>query len=93
VLTFFQCVAEAVAEKGIRELVEMVPGGGYAYHVATAVWEKYRRRKRDAEQRAEIQRLAQLSFDEARKEGMEAARQAIPSAPVQTGVAEERPPQ
>ena len=31
---FFRCVAEAIVAKGVRGLLEMVPGGGFIYDVA-----------------------------------------------------------
>jgi hypothetical protein len=65
-LDFLKCVAESVVEKGVRGLAEMVPGGVYAYDVAAGAWQKYRERKKDAEIRAEIQELAQASFEDAR---------------------------
>jgi hypothetical protein len=36
-LVFFRCIAEAIAEKGVRGLAGMVPGGPYACDVAGAV--------------------------------------------------------
>ncbi len=59
---FFRCVAEAVMEKGVRGLAEMVPGGAFACDVAAAAWKKYRDRKNVAEIRAEVQELAQANF-------------------------------
>lgn len=44
---FFQYVAEAVAEQGIKGLVEDVPGGKYAYGVGERVVKKYRDRRRE----------------------------------------------
>ncbi|MBA4066368.1 MAG: hypothetical protein C0501_22175 [Isosphaera sp.] len=82
-LVFFRCVAEAVAEKGVRGLAEMVPGGPYACEVAAAALKKYRDRRRDAEIRAEIQQLAQANFEEARRAGAEAAKAAVPDAPIE----------
>src|SRR5262245_27573462 len=82
-IAFFRCVVEAVVEKGARGLVELVPGGGYACDVAAAAWKKYHERKKDAEVRAEIQQLAQATFDDARKAAAEAVKQGAPTATVE----------
>jgi len=80
---FFKSVAEAIVEKGVRGLVDLVPGGAYACDVAGIAWKKYREKKKDAEQRVEIQQLAQASFDEARKAAIEAVKVAAPDATVE----------
>lgn len=36
----------------------MIPGGKFAYAVASAAWTKYREKKKDAEALAEVQKLA-----------------------------------
>jgi hypothetical protein len=66
-LAFLRCVAEAVVENGVRGIAGMVPGGSYAYDVARSVWEKYRQRRNEAEIRADVQALAQTSFEQARE--------------------------
>ena len=71
---FLQCVAEAVAEKGIRGLAEFVPGGGAMFDVAKVAWEKYRKCCKDAKQREEIQQLAQINFEEAKAAAVAAAK-------------------
>ena len=63
---FFKCVAEAVVEKGAKGLAEMIPGRQFAVGVAEAAWKRYRERKRDAELRAEVQQMANATFDEAK---------------------------
>ena len=77
---FFKCVAEAVVEKGAKGLAGMVPGGAFAVGVAEAAWKKYRDRKRDAELRAEIQSMANATFEQAKAAAAEAAREAMPAA-------------
>jgi serine/threonine protein kinase len=74
---FLKCVAEAIAENGIKGLAQLVPGGGFIYTVAQAAFNKYRQKKNDAEVRAEIQQLALASFEEARDAAVEAARAAV----------------
>ncbi|WP_439625449.1 protein kinase domain-containing protein [Gemmata sp.] len=84
-LAFFHCVAEAVAEHGFRGLAEMVPGGGYAADVASSVWKKYRERRKDAEIREDIQQLARMSFEQARRAAEAVARGAAsgPDSPIE----------
>jgi hypothetical protein len=77
---FLRCVAEAVAENGLRGLVELAPGGKYLCAVAASAWKKYRERKKDAELRAEIQRLAAASGEEARKIAREVAQEVAAKA-------------
>jgi|GEM_PF-3410482 len=77
-IAFFRCVAEAVAEHGLRGLAEMVPGGPFALAVATSAWKKYRERKKEAEVREEIQKLAQATFEEARNQAIEAVKATVP---------------
>jgi formylglycine-generating enzyme required for sulfatase activity len=72
---FFRCVAEAVAENGVRGLAEMVPGGAFAYAVAQSTWAKYRQRNREQEIRSDIRQLAAASFEQVREAAVEAARE------------------
>lgn len=72
---FLKCVAEAVAEKGLRGLAQMIPGGGAVFEIATAAWERYRLRCGEAQQRREIEQLAQASFEEAKQAAVAAAKQ------------------
>lgn len=60
-----------------------MPGGGFLVDVAKSAWKKYREKKKDAEIRAEIQQLAEASFEEARKAGAEAAREAVANGPIE----------
>ena len=76
-LGFLKCVAEAAVENGLAGLLALVPGGPYAYAVGGAALKKYRERKKDAEQRAEIQQLAEATFEQARGAAVEAVRQVL----------------
>ena len=67
-----QCVAEAVVEKGLRGLAEMVPGGGLIYDIAEGTWKRYRERCSAEEQRKEILELAQKNFDQAKQAAVDA---------------------
>src|SRR5437879_5625434 len=78
-VAFFRCIAEAVVEKGMRGLVEIIPGGAYACELAAAAWKKYRERKKDSEIREEIRELAEANFEEARNAAIEAVKAAAPS--------------
>jgi serine/threonine protein kinase len=78
---FLQCVAEAVAEHGLRGLAGVIPGGGAMFDIAAAVWQKYRERRNHAEQREEIQRLAEASNAEVKRAAEEAARKAAANQP------------
>jgi hypothetical protein len=75
---FFRCVAEAVVEKGLRGLAEMVPGGVFAFEVATAACKKYHARSKEPAIRTEIGQLAQASFDEARKSAADVVQDTVP---------------
>ena len=71
---FFRCVAEAVAEVGIRGLAEEVPGGKFFCDIAEKARDKFKHKKNDRELRVEIQHLADASYEQARQAAVEAAR-------------------
>ncbi len=71
---FFQCVTEAVAEKGIRGLAELVPGGGLMFDIAKVTWEKYRQRRQMQQIRTDVQQMAQASFEDAKQAAVEAVK-------------------
>jgi len=81
-MLFIQCVASAICEKGIKGLLEMVPGGPYIYSVAEAALKKYQERKKAAQQQEEIQQLAQKVFEQARVEGIQAGLEAVAEAKI-----------
>ena len=64
---FFQCVAEAVAEKGLRAVAEFVPGGGTMFDIAQSAWQKYRDRRQAAEMREDFQRMANATIKEVKE--------------------------
>lgn len=74
-LPFLKCVAEAIMENGLRGLADLVPGGGFAYDVAKSVLGKYREVLQEAERRADIQQLAQASFQQARQAAEQVAQE------------------
>jgi TPR repeat protein/serine/threonine protein kinase len=79
-LAFLRCVAEAVVETGIGGLAQMVPGGEYAYNVASSSWKKYQQLRQQQELRAEIEQLANTSFEAAREEAVRAVRESLGGA-------------
>jgi serine/threonine protein kinase len=79
-LGMFQCVAEAVKNKGFRGLCEMVPGGQYLLDVAGDAFRLMRERRRAAELREEMAKVAAASTEEARKVAEEVARQVAKAA-------------
>src|SRR5690349_13102004 len=72
-LAMFQCVAEAVKNKGFRGLCEMVPGGSYLLDVAGDAFRLLRERRRAAELREEMAKVAAASTEEAKKVAEEVA--------------------
>jgi serine/threonine protein kinase len=75
-LEIFKHVAEAIVENGVSGLASMVPGGDFAVAVVKSAWLKMRERRKADEIRADIQAIAQTSFEEARKAANDAARYA-----------------
>jgi len=82
VRVFFRCVAEAVAENGLKGLAAMVPGGPYAYAVAESAWRKYRERCTLAAQQRELQELAEAKLEDARAEIVSIVREVFAAVPV-----------
>jgi len=78
-IVFVRCVAEAVAEHGVRGLVEMVPGGKFAADVAASAWQRYRLLKREAALRDDLAELARAGSDDVRRAAAEAVRDALPA--------------
>ena len=76
-IEFFRCVAEAVMENGVKGLASLAPGGEFAVKVAAGAWKKYRDRKKEADQRKEMEALAQSNFDSAKQEAVKAVREAL----------------
>jgi TPR repeat protein len=75
-LVFLRCVAEAVAAKGVRGLMEMVPGGGFIHDVAEDAWKRMRERRQANEMREEVLRLAIASRADAQAAASQAAAEA-----------------
>ncbi len=77
---FFQCVAESIAENGVRGLMSMVPGGAFAVAVAGGALAKYKQRKRHAELLVEIEKMSVTNAAEANKAADETVEAVIPEA-------------
>jgi serine/threonine protein kinase len=73
----FECVALAIKNKGVRGLCELVPGGPYLLDVCGEAFKLWRERRRDAQLREELAKVAAASAEEARKTAEEVARQVI----------------
>ena len=76
----FECVAQAIKNKGIRGLCEFVPGGPYILDVMGDAFRLLRERRRDAELRADLAQIAAASTEEAKKAAEEAARMVLAEA-------------
>ncbi len=76
----FQCVAEAVKNKGFKGLCEFIPGGAYLLDVAGDAYRLIKERKKSAELREELERIAATSVEEARKAASEVARHVVNEA-------------
>jgi eukaryotic-like serine/threonine-protein kinase len=61
---FMRCVAEAIAENGVKGLLDMVPGGNFTYAVGSSAWKKYCERRQQSLLREDIEALAQAQFGE-----------------------------
>ncbi len=80
VFALLQCVGQAIVEKGIRGLLDMVPGGAYAYEVSEAAWKRYRERRQHQQIRDELGQLAQVQFVQARQVAEQVAREVAATA-------------
>src|SRR5438067_3903023 len=77
----FECVAEAVMGKGVRGLAEFVPGGPYLLDVVGDAFRLLRERRKTAELRAEMQKVAAASAEEVKRAAEEAVRKAALEGP------------
>src|SRR5207248_1087158 len=57
------------------------PFGSTLLDLASDAWRRFRGKKAEAEQRAEVQRMAQAAHDEVKKAAAKAAREAFPDEP------------
>ena len=76
----FECVAQAVMNKGVRGLCEFVPGSSYLMDVVGDAFRMIRERRRAAELREDIAQIAAASTEEAKKVAEEVARKVVEEA-------------
>jgi eukaryotic-like serine/threonine-protein kinase len=79
-LTVFECVAQAIKNKGIRGLCDLVPGGPYLFDVMGDALRLLRERRREKELREDLAKIAAASTDEAKKAAEEVARKVVAEA-------------
>jgi hypothetical protein len=77
----FECVARAVQERGLRGLLDAVPGGKYAYDVALGAYRFYCERRKLGLFKEELARAAAANAAEVRKVAEEVAQQVAKDAP------------
>jgi eukaryotic-like serine/threonine-protein kinase len=76
----FECVAQAVMNKGVRGLCEFVPGSAYLMDVIGDAFRMIRERRKAAELREDIAKIAAASTEEAKKVAEEVARKVVAEA-------------
>jgi serine/threonine protein kinase len=86
-LAVFECVAQAIKDKGLRGLCEMVPGGPYVFDIAGHAYKLFHERKKEAALREELARIAAASAEQAKQAAAEAVRKVAPDAPVEERIA------
>ena len=74
-------------ENGLRGLNELVPGGQYILNVAKQAYKLLRERQKEAALKAEIEKVAAASAEEAKKVAEQVARQVAHEAPVEERLA------
>jgi formylglycine-generating enzyme required for sulfatase activity len=79
---FFRCVAEALAENGVKGLAKMVPGGGYIYDVGEKALKKYKERRDKQKQHDDFLKLAGAKIDEARDVAVKVVQEVFAKVPV-----------
>jgi eukaryotic-like serine/threonine-protein kinase len=83
----FQCVAQAIKDKGIRGLCDLIPGGPYVFDVAAHAYKLLRERQKEAALKEEIAKVAAASVAEARQAAAEVAKQVASGAPIEERIA------
>jgi serine/threonine protein kinase/WD40 repeat protein len=81
------CVAEAVMARGVRGLVELVPGGAFLYDVGADALRRMKDRKNAAQLRDEVMKAAGASFEEARQVAQRVAKEVAGAAPIEDRIA------
>ncbi len=76
----FDCVGQAVMNKGVRGLCDFVPGSSYLLDVVGEAYRLIRDRRKAAQLREDIARIAMASTEEAKKIAEEVARKVAAKA-------------
>ncbi|HEV3437127.1 MAG TPA: protein kinase [Gemmata sp.] len=76
----FDCVGQAVMNKGVRGLCDFVPGSSYLLDVVGEAYRLIRDRRKAAQLREDIARIAAASTEEAKKVAEEVARKVAAEA-------------
>jgi serine/threonine protein kinase len=83
----FECLAQAIKDKGLRGLCEMVPGGPYVFDIAGHAYKLFNERRKNAALKEELAKIAAASSEEAKKAAEEAVKAIVPNAPVEERIA------
>src|ERR1700686_2128436 len=76
----FECVAEAVKNKGFKGLCDFIPGGAYLLDVVSDAYHMIRERRKAAEFKEELAQIAAISVEEAKKAAEQVAREVAKEA-------------
>ena len=57
---FFKSVAEAVVDKGLRNLIGLIPGAAPLYEIAESAWKKYRGYCKDAQNAQQMKDMEKI---------------------------------
>jgi WD40 repeat protein/serine/threonine protein kinase len=86
-IVLFQCVAEAVMAKGVKGLVDLVPGGSYLFDVAQEALKRLRERRQANQLKEEVLKAALASFEEAKQTAEQVVQEVAPAVPIEDRIA------
>src|SRR3954464_13666878 len=78
-----KCVAEAVMAKGLRGLVEIVPGGTFIVDVANEALKRLKEHRRAEDLKAEVVKAVNATLDEAKETAARVAKEVAGAAPAE----------
>ena len=88
VMSWFRCIAEAIAHKGLRGILQEVPGGAWLYDVSSDAYQRMRERGQDerirAADRQECESQAKAEYAAIEVQMAELAAEVIPNEPPET---------
>jgi serine/threonine protein kinase len=79
----FECLVQAIQDKGLRGLCELVPGGPYVFDIAGHAYKLYRDRQKEGALREELAKIAAASAEQAKKAAEEAVKKVAPNLPIE----------